>query len=208
MIDSIKKHRQMIFNVYLAINFTAWAGYNLYKSISAGTFDYVEISFTLQNIFLITLILVRWEHKGVDKNIVNQTVALIAFLSGAAFMGQPVSGGPVAMNISRIIIFFANMLGLITMLNLGRSFGILIAFRKVKKGGLYSIVRHPMYGTDILLRVGFVISHINWYTAIIFIISTSLYVYRAWLEEQFLMRQAEYQAYTKIVKYRFIPYIY
>ena len=208
MKEFIIKHRQLIFNIYLALIFTGWAGYNLYKSITAEKLNYVETSFTIQNVLLITLILIRWEHKGVDKNIINQTVALIAFLSGAAFMGQPASGGPIAMAGSNIIIFIANVFGIIIMLNLGRSFGILIAFRKIKTGGFYSIVRHPMYGTDILLRIGFIISHLNWFTSIVFIISTSLYVYRAILEERFLGLQPGYQEYMSKVKYRFIPYIY
>ena len=164
--------------------------------------------FTLQNILLITLILVRWEHKGIDKSILNQSVAFIAFLSGAAFMGQPASGGPMAMSVSRFVVFLANILGIITMLNLGRSFGIMIAFRRVKTGGLYSLVRHPMYGTDILLRIGFIISHLNWFTGAVFIVSTSLYVYRAILEERFLVLQPGYQQYMKKVKYRFIPFIF
>ena len=208
MKEFIIKHRQLIFNIYLAINFTGWAGYNLYKSVDTGNLNYVEISFTIQNILLITLILIRWEHKGIDKSIINQTVALIAFLSGAAFMGQPASGGPIAMAGSKIIIFLANVFGIITMLNLGRSFGILIAIRKIKTGGLYAIVRHPMYGTDILLRIGFIISHLNWFTSIVFIISTSLYVYRAILEERFLVLQPGYKEYMEKVKYRFIPFIF
>lgn len=206
--DFIIKHRQLIFNIYLAICFTGWAGYNLYNSINTGTLDYVEISFTLQNILFITLILIRWEYKGVDKSIINQSIALIAFLSGAAFMGQPESGGAIVKVGSSIIIFIANLFGIITMLNLGRSFGILIAFRKIQTGGLYAIVRHPMYGTDILLRIGFIISHLNWFTSIVFVISTSLYVFRAILEERFLALQPEYRDYMQQVKYRFIPLIF
>jgi protein-S-isoprenylcysteine O-methyltransferase Ste14 len=206
--EFIIKHRQLIFNIYLAINFTGWAGYNLYQSIVKGNLDYVEISFTAQTVLMIILILIRWEHRGIDKNILNQTVALIAFLSGAAFIGQPASGGPIAKTVSGIIVFIANVIGIITMLNLGRSFGIIIAVRKIKTAGLYSIVRHPMYGMDILLRIGFVISHLNWFTSLVFIISTALYVYRAILEERFLALQPEYQEYIKQVKYRFIPYVF
>ena len=208
MKEFIKKHRPLIFDIFIAINFTGWAGFNLYRTIATGNLDYVEIAFTVQNILLVTLILLRWQHQGIDKSIVNQAVALIAFCSGAAFMGQPVSGGPMAVTSSKLVIFIANVLGIITMLNLGRSFGIMIAFRKVKTGGLYSIVRHPMYGTDILLRIGFIISHLNWFTSTIFIISTSLYVYRAILEERFLVLQPEYQEYMEKVKYRFIPFIF
>lgn len=208
MKELLKKHRQLIFDIYIAINFTGWAGYNLYKSITEGNLDFVEISFTIQNILLVSLILIRWQHQGIDKSIFNQAVALIAFCSGAAFMGQTATGGTMIISSSRVIVFIANILGIITMLNLGRSFGIMIAFRKVKTDGLYSIVRHPMYGTDILLRIGFIISHLNLFTSAVFILSTLLYVYRAILEERFLILQPEYQDYMMKVKYRFIPYIF
>jgi len=206
--EFVLKHRQQLVNIYLAVNFAGWTGYNLYKSIAEGNFDYVELSFTLQNMLMVTLILVRWEHKGIDRSFFNQSIAMIAFFSGAAMIGQPASGGPVAAAVSKSIVFLANILGIITMLNLGRSFGILIAVRKIKTRGLYAIVRHPMYSMDILLRIGFIISHLNLFTGFVFIISTALYVYRAILEERFLAPQPAYRKYMQEVKYRFIPFIY
>jgi protein-S-isoprenylcysteine O-methyltransferase Ste14 len=100
------------------------------------------------------------------------------------------------------------VLGAVCLLNLGRSFGILIALREVKTGGLYSVVRHPMYGTDILLRIGFLVSHLNWRTAAVFVLSTACYVYRAFLEERFLSQGAEYREYVRRVPYRFLPRVY
>jgi protein-S-isoprenylcysteine O-methyltransferase Ste14 len=99
------------------------------------------------------------------------------------------------------------VLGVATLLNLGRSFGILIAFRGLKSDGLYRMVRHPMYATDILLRIGFLINHTNLFTVIVFIISTGCYVYRAILEERFLIRTPGYREYMQRVKYRFIPFV-
>jgi protein-S-isoprenylcysteine O-methyltransferase Ste14 len=100
------------------------------------------------------------------------------------------------------------VLGVVTLLNLGRSFGILIAFREVKSRGLYGIIRHPMYATDILLRMGFLINHFNLFILIVFIASTVCYVYRAILEERFLIYQPEYREYMHRVKYRFIPFVF
>ena len=94
------------------------------------------------------------------------------------------------------------------LLNLGRSFGILIAYREVKSRGLYGIIRHPMYATDILLRIGFTINHCTPFTVIAFIASTGCYVYRAILEERFLIQQPEYREYMHRVKYRFIPFVF
>jgi protein-S-isoprenylcysteine O-methyltransferase Ste14 len=122
-------------------------------------------------------------------------------------MGQPATGSLVAKQISQVVIFCANVLGVATLLNLGRSFGILIAFRELKSYGLYGRVRHPMYATDILLRIGFLINHFNLFTVLVFIISTGCYVYRAILEERFLIQQPEYREYMNRVRYRFIPFV-
>lgn len=197
----------MIFNIYLFLTFAGLSAYHTYNAYIAGNLDFVEISFALQSLIFVTVILIRKPHQDIEKNVFNQMIALIAFYSAIAFIGQPQTGNEIENQISKIIIFAANILGVITLLNLGRSFGILIAFREIKTGGLYSVVRHPMYGTDILLRIGFIISHFNNFTIIIFIITLACYIYRARSEEIFLSQQSEYKDYMKKVRFMFIPYI-
>lgn len=206
--EFFQKNGQTLFNIYLFINFAGWTIWQSYEWINAGTFGYIEISFTVQNVVLTALIILRKQHQNIDNSVFNQMIALIAFFSGAAFIGQPLTADSIVTDISKIIVFIANILGLITLLNLGRSFGILIAFREVKTQGLYGLVRHPMYGTDILLRIGMTISHFNVFTVSIFIASTACYIYRALLEERFLSQQPEYREYMQKVKYRFIPGIF
>ena len=99
-------------------------------------------------------------------------------------------------------------LGILALVNLGRSCGVLIAFRKIQTRGLYSAVRHPMYLSDILFRVGFMLTHLNWLTSALFVVSSACYVYRAILEERFLAQQPEYREYMRDVKYRFVPFVY
>lgn len=204
----LERYGQVGFNVGLGIFFLIIIGYETRKTWLAGRMNYVEIAFAVQNALMIGFILIRKPHQDVDRNLFNQFVALVAFFSGMAFIGQPPSGGAGAQMTSNIVTFVANVLGVFTLLNLGRSFGILIAFREVKTTWLYSLVRHPMYGTDILLRIGFLISHLNWFTASMFVASTGCYVYRAMLEERFLSRQPEYRAYMRRVRYRFIPLVF
>jgi len=195
-------------NIYIFINlagYGVWSGYNTWVE---GRLNFVEVSFMVQNILMLGFILIRIDHKAINTNIFHQLVALFAFFSGVAFMGQEPTGGEVAKSISSWVIFGANILGAVAMLYLGKSFGILIALRKVKSGGIYGIVRHPMYGADILLRIGFVISHFNIFTVLLFIVSTGAYVMRAIYEEQFLSQDPKYREYMQNVKYRFIPYIY
>jgi protein-S-isoprenylcysteine O-methyltransferase Ste14 len=187
----IRENWQFLFDIYLFLNFLAWCGWQAYKTIAEGRLDFVEGSFIVHNAVLVTVIIIRMPHKALDKNIFNQFIALTAFFSGAAFMGQPETKDSILILFSQFFLVISNFFGIITLLNLGKSFGILIAFRKIKSNGLYSFVRHPMYGTDILLRIGYIISHFNLFTIIAFIISTSCYIYRAFLEEKFLSKQSE-----------------
>jgi len=184
-----------------------WTTWQAYSAITEHRFDFIEASFFIQNLVLTSLFLIRSPQKAIDKNLFHQIIALVAFFSGAFFMGNTQTSNPMLKDCSMAMILLSNILGVLTLFNLGKSFGILISYRKIQTKGLYSLVRHPMYVTDILLRIGFLISHFNLYTAIIFVVSTTCYVYRAILEERFLCKEAGYSEYMQKVKYRFIPYI-
>jgi protein-S-isoprenylcysteine O-methyltransferase Ste14 len=208
MIPWLKRNRQVLVNLYIFLNIAGWVAWQTFDTWTKGTMGYVELSFTIQNVIFVSLFLIRRPHTGLDKNVFHQAIAVTAFFSGLAFIGQPATAGDARLMVSNGVTFVANVLSVLTLINLGRSFGVLIAYRKVETRGLYSVVRHPMYVTDILLRVGFIISHLNWITSVLFVVSSACYVYRALLEERFLCQQEEYREYMKRVKYRFIPYIF
>jgi protein-S-isoprenylcysteine O-methyltransferase Ste14 len=201
-------HRQMLVNIYIFLNIAAWVGWNTYKTWVQGHMGYVEIAFALQNMIFLTLILIRRQHQGLDKSLFNQAVAAIAFFSGLAFMGQTSTEDHAAQMMSKGVTLLANILGILALVNLGRSFGVLIAFRRIQTRGIYSAIRHPMYLSDILFRVGFIMTHLNWLTSTLFVVSSACYVYRAILEEKFLAQQPEYRDYMNKVKYRFVPFVY
>ena len=203
----LKNHWQMFVNVYLFINIAAWVVWRIHKTWIAGNLGYVEIAFAVQNVVFLAVILMRRPHQAIDGNFFNQTIAVVAFFSGLAFMGQRPTGGQTALMLSKGIVICAHVLGALCLATLGRSFGILIALRKVQSGGIYRMVRHPMYAADILLRVGYLVSHLHWLTSVLFVLSSACYVYRAILEERFLSRTPEYQDYMRTVKHRFIPFV-
>ncbi len=199
---------QRLLDVYLFLNVLAWCGWQGYRLVREGRFGYVDGAFIVQSLVVGFLFLVRKPAAAIDESLRHQAVALAAFLSGVAFLGAPVTSDLLLIDVSRAVTFAANFLGIVTLANLGRSFGVLIAFREVRTGGLYSVVRHPMYGTDILLRVGYLISHFTPFTAILFAVSAACYVWRAVLEERFLSARPEYRAYMEKVRYRMIPYVF
>lgn len=88
---------------------------------------------------------------------------------------------------------------------LGRRFGVLPADRGVETRGVYSVVRHPVYASYLLIDAGvlcvaphgrnFALAAIGWMALAV----------RIWREETILNRSPEYAAYRRRVKYRILP---
>lgn len=201
-------HRERLINYYLFINIAGFIVWRAYGISQSSGLNVSEISFLLQNLVLAGVVLLRKDPIAIDRHLGHQLVALVAFFSGLAFMGQPTTGGPLVLQVSEAVLLSSNLLGILALLHLGKSFGILIACREVRTGGVYRLVRHPMYTSDMLLRVGYVISHFSHFTLALVVLSSACYIYRAVLEERFLIQQPTYRAYIDKVRYRFIPGIF
>jgi protein-S-isoprenylcysteine O-methyltransferase Ste14 len=201
------KHRHTFTNLFLIICLGRYAFDQAAQAWMANRFDFVEVAFAAHNVVMLTIILVRKQHQTLDQNIFHQGIAFVAFFSGILYLQAPTLNS-FLLRISQAVIVVSICLGIITFIHLGRSFGILIALRKVKTCGLYGIIRHPMYFTDILWRVGFILKNPCVLNFTIFVVSSACYIYRAILEEKFLSQYPEYFQYMQRVKYRFLPGIF
>ena len=204
----LRENRPWLVNLYLFLHICAFVAWQVYQLVVSGRFDFVETSFVVQNIVLAAVVLIRRDHLAVDGNWVHQAVALAAFFSGVAFIGQPTSGGDDVRLVSQIVVATSNLIGIASLLHLGKSFGILIANRGIQRGGVYRLIRHPMYLSDILLRIGFAISHYSLLSLGLAFVSIAFYVYRAVLEERFLVHDSEYRDYRERVRYCFVPGVF
>lgn len=201
----IRRHGSLMLNVFLVVALGRYAAVKAWEAWQAGTFDFVEAAFAVNNVVMLTLILIRRKHVAIDRGAFRQAVAIVAFFSGIAFFKHPTPCPPA---LPAGFMIAAMVLGALSLLNLGRSFGILIAVRQVKTQGLYRLVRHPMYLSEILWRIGYVAGNLYWPNVVIFLASSGCYVYRAILEERFLARTPEYREYMRTVRYRFIPGVF
>lgn len=204
----LKRHGSTLLNIGLFLILATLLVGDAVGKWQKGRFDYVEASFAIQSTIALAFILLRRPAQTVDPDVRHQLIALVAFCSAAWFSTDPRTENPSLLMAARAVMVVANILGLLTILNLGKSFGILIALRRVETRWLYSIIRHPMYLTDILVRVGLVLQvpvSVNIFLAIV---SAGIYVQRALFEEDFLSRSPEYADYMKRVRYRFIPYVF
>jgi protein-S-isoprenylcysteine O-methyltransferase Ste14 len=98
-----------------------------------------------------------------------------------------------------------NILALISILQLGRSFGIVAANRGVQTGGLYRYVRHPIYAAYLLAFGGFVLIHPSVVNSVVLLVWVIIQIARIQSEERVLGEDPAYCAYRRAVRYRLIP---
>jgi protein-S-isoprenylcysteine O-methyltransferase Ste14 len=91
------------------------------------------------------------------------------------------------------------------LLSLRRSFAIVPGNRGIREGGLYRIVRHPIYISELFALLGTVLmspTAANW---TIWACACGVQFARACAEEDFLAADPIYRAYRERVRYRLIP---
>lgn len=103
----------------------------------------------------------------------------------------------------------AGMTGIIlSLLSLGRSFGIIPANRNIVRRGAYRIVRHPLYVSELVFYAGFVSANPTAANIGLVLFITAGQLWRSVAEERVLAFDPEYRAYSSRVRYRFVPGVY
>lgn len=104
--------------------------------------------------------------------------------------------------------FTGAALSAVSLLWLGRSFGLVAANRGIKTAGPYKIVRHPAYATYFITHLAYLLENISpWNTLVFLTVYTAQFV-RIWKEEELLAGDPAYQAYRQRVRFRLIPFVY
>lgn len=94
------------------------------------------------------------------------------------------------------------------LLSLNKSFGLVAANRGVKSGGLYRIVRHPIYAGYFLSFGAFLLQNITFFNVLIYAAFVVLELLRIKAEERVLSRDLNYARYAIQTRWRVLPLIY
>ncbi len=92
----------------------------------------------------------------------------------------------------------------LSIMSIGRSFAVIAADRGIQYGGLYMLIRHPMYISELIFFFGFIVANPNSRNLAIFLCECFIQFARANREEQILKSDPEYREYCKKVPFRFI----
>jgi protein-S-isoprenylcysteine O-methyltransferase Ste14 len=95
--------------------------------------------------------------------------------------------------------------GILCILWLGRSYGMVPACRRLVTSGPYRLVRHPFYVCDALILVGYSLIWFSPWTLAIALASLASLLVMARLEERVLRSDGSYEEYCRRVPYRYIP---
>jgi protein-S-isoprenylcysteine O-methyltransferase Ste14 len=159
-----------------------------------------------QEVLIIGLAVTRRRTVDVSRSWWDASIALV----GTAAPLLQRSGGfttPAIEAFGLVIQLAGAALALIATFSLGRSFGIIAANRGVKTGGLYRLVRHPLYGSYLFSYLGFFLGNLSLLNLLVIGFSFLCQYLRARSEEQVLLRDPAYQEYARRVRYRFIPFV-
>ncbi len=170
-------------------------------------FDLTELLWLAYNVTISLLFLIRVRPSVVSMNPFHWAVALITSFSGF-FFRQGANSRPILLFWAEVLIVFAILLGIVTAIILDRSYDFLPALRHVKTKCVYQIVRHPMYVSSIIIKLGYVLKNASMYNSVLLFVIIVLYDRRARFEEDIMSHDDSYVEYMKKVKYRFIPGIY
>jgi len=94
------------------------------------------------------------------------------------------------------------------LISLRRSFGVVAADRGVVQGGMYQVVRHPLYAGYLLSHLGFVLASPTGWNLAIWLLTDGAQILRIHYEEELLSRDPQYVRYQSHVRWRLLPGVY
>jgi len=171
------------------------------------TFTITDWIYVLQHFIVLGIALTRPQPKVRDYSIASSVAVGIAYAYPYAqviylrwspgYVASPAAG--------LVLVTLAAGLSLVSLLTIGRLFGVRPALRGLVTSGPYRFVRHPMYFSYILADIGYNLQEWNFVTLLLVLLGWTSLFYRIHAEERVLSRHAEWPAYVAWVRYRLFP---
>jgi protein-S-isoprenylcysteine O-methyltransferase Ste14 len=171
------------------------------------TFTITDWIYVLQHFIVLWIALTRPQPKVRDYSIASSMAVAVAYAYPyAQVIYLRWSPGHVASPLAGLVLVtLAAGLSLVTLLTMGRLFGVRPALRGLVTSGPYRFVRHPMYLSYIVADIGYNLQEWNFVTLLLVLVGWMSLVYRIHAEERVISQHAEWPAYVALVRYRLFP---
>jgi protein-S-isoprenylcysteine O-methyltransferase Ste14 len=171
------------------------------------TFTITDWIYVLQHFIVLAIAVMRPRPKVWDYSVASSVAVGIAYVYPYAqviylrwspgYVTSPTAG--------LVLVTLAAGLSLVSLLTMGRLFGIRPALRGLVTTGPYKLVRHPIYLSYVIGDIGYNLQEWNFITLLLVLIGWMSLIYRIYAEERLLSQHAEWPAYVTSVRYRLLP---
>ncbi|PYK52594.1 MAG: hypothetical protein DME48_14800 [Verrucomicrobia bacterium] len=171
------------------------------------TFTITDWIYVLQHLIVLGIALTRPRPRVRDYSVASSIAVGAAYLYPyAQVIYLRWSPGNVASpGTGLVLVTLAAGLSLVSLLTMGRLFGVRPALRGLVTSGPYRFIRHPMYLSYILADIGYNLQEWNFVTLLLVLVGWMSLVYRIHAEERVLSQHAHWPAYVTLVRYRLFP---
>jgi len=171
------------------------------------TFTITDWIYVLQHFIVLGIALTRPHPKVRDYSITSSIAVGVAYLYPyAQVIYLRWSPGHVSWPAAGLaLVTLAAGLSLVSLLTIGRFFGVRPALRGLVTSGPYRFIRHPIYLSYVIADIGYNLQEWNSVTLLLVLVGWLSLVYRIHAEERLLSQHAEWPAYVALVRYRLFP---
>jgi protein-S-isoprenylcysteine O-methyltransferase Ste14 len=171
------------------------------------TFTVADWIYVLQHLIVLAVALTRPKPKIRSYSILSSTAVAVAYLYPYAqviyLRWSP--GEAASQSAGLILVTLAAVLSLVSLVTIGRRFGVRPALRDLVTSGPYRLVRHPMYLSYIVADIGYNLEEWNLVTLLLVLVGWISLICRIRIEEKILSHHARWSTYTSFVRYRLVP---
>ena len=171
------------------------------------TFTVADWIYVLQHLMVLGIALTREAPKARDYSLGSSIAVGVAYIYPyAQVIYLRLSSGYVAWPAAGLaLVTLAAGLSLVSLLTIGRVFGVRPALRDLVTSGPYRFVRHPMYLSYVMADIGYNLQESNFVTLLCVLVGWASLVYRIEAEERVLSQHAAWPAYLALIRYRIFP---
>ena len=174
------------------------------------TFTITDWIYVLQHFIVLVIALTRPQPKLWDYSIASSMAvgASYAYPYAQVIYLRWSPGDVASPTVGLVLVTLAAGLSFVSLLTMGRLFGVRPALRGLVTSGPYRFIRHPMYLSYMLADIGYNLQEWNFVTLLLVLVGWMSLVYRIRAEERMLSRHFEWPAYVTLVRYRLLPGIW